>query len=29
MGAPYKDESGANFDTVFLMRRVTIPTLAK
>lgn len=26
MGAPYRDESGANIDTVFLMWRVTIPT---
>lgn len=29
VGAPYKDESGANIDTVFLVYRVTIPTLAK
>ncbi len=29
VGAPYKDESGANVDTVFLVWRLTIPTLAK
>lgn len=29
VGAPYKDESGANIDTVFLVYRLTIPTLAK
>ena len=29
VGAPYKDESGADIDTMFLVYRVTLPVLAK